>query len=222
MITSNLKKRFFTSIFLILIVLLIFSFNPFLLYFLIVLGVLSTIEFHQLTKKLKLKKINFYLINIFFISYIFTFCSFFFLISNLGGLKIILLILLCICIASDIGGYIFGKILKGPKLTKISPNKTISGSIGSTVLSLLVAQLLSYYFIANINPTINMNYDFLIIGLSTSIFCQIGDLMISFLKRKANLQDTGKILPGHGGVLDRIDGILLGIPFGILTLIIIT
>jgi phosphatidate cytidylyltransferase len=222
MISSNFKKRFFTSIFLILLVFLIFSFNPILIYFLIVLGILSIIEFQQMTRKLKLKTINFYLINIFFIFYIFTFCVLFFFFSNLEGSKILLFILLCVCIASDLGGYIFGKIFKGPKLTKISPNKTVSGSIGSIIFSLLLVSFLSYYFIGNMNLTLNMNRDALMVALITSVFCQIGDLAISFLKRKAKLHDTGKILPGHGGILDRIDGILLGVPFGLLSFIILS
>ena len=112
------------------------------------------------------------------------------------------------CIGSDIGGYIFGKIFKGPKLTKISPKKTISGAIGSIVFSALLFCSLIFAFLNQ------FNYKFLVVAIITSIFCQIGDLLFSLLKRKAKLKDTGNILPGHGGILDRLDGILLGSPIG--------
>ena len=107
------------------------------------------------------------------------------------------------------GGFAFGKIFKGPKLTKISPNKTYAGVIGSLLFSLLIV---SFSFIIFFNL---LNVSTIITGLIISIFCQLGDLFFSFLKRKAKIKDTGNILPGHGGVLDRIDGVLLGIPAGL-------
>ena len=119
------------------------------------------------------------------------------------------------CIFTDIGGYIFGKTFKGPKLTKISPKKTYAGAAGSIFFTLIIISLLFYYFLHS------FNYKIIIIAFTTSIFCQIGDLIFSFLKRKAKLKDTGKFLPGHGGILDRLDGIFLGIPFGFLTLILL-
>ena len=137
----------------------------------------------------------------------------FFFFSNFLQLKIILFTLLFGCIASDMGGYIFGKLFKGPKLTKVSPNKTYSGSIGSIFLTTLTISGFMYYF------TNNFSYLILIIAFATSISCQICDLFFSYLKRKANLKDTGNFLPGHGGVLDRLDGIFLGLPIGIITLL---
>ena len=110
------------------------------------------------------------------------------------------------CVASDIGGYVFGKIFKGPKLTKISPNKTIAGSLGSFTLASLTT--LSLIFL----ETNIINFSIFLIGLNTSLFCQLGDLFFSYLKRKAKLKDTGNFLPGHGGILDRLDGIFFGIP----------
>ena len=126
--------------------------------------------------------------------------------------KISMLYLFLVCIFSDIGGLLFGKIFKGKKLTKISPNKTVSGSIGSFILSLALVPI--FYFLFN-DYFLNL-YHLISISILISFFCQIGDLLISFLKRKAKVKDTGNILPGHGGLLDRIDGMLLAIPIGII------
>jgi len=126
--------------------------------------------------------------------------------------KMNMVYLFCICIFSDIGGLIFGKIFKGKKLTKISPNKTISGSIGSFILSLTLAPI--FYFLSN--SKFSDLLDLVLLSIFVSFFCQIGDLFISFLKRKAKVKDTGNILPGHGGLLDRIDGMLLAIPLGVI------
>ena len=171
-------------------------------------------EFLNISRKIsKSKLINFFS-KIFFIFYIFLFSYLFLFFYNFYQLKIITFSLLIGCIASDIGGYIFGNIFKGPRLTSISPNKTISGALGSMLLTFIVLSFLLFYF------TGNFNLKTFIIGFFTSIGCQLGDLFFSFLKRKAKLKDTGNILPGHGGVLDRIDGILFGIPVGFITLII--
>ena len=215
MISIDLKKRILTSLILLSSILLIFNSNMILIYFLIISGVLSILEFIQLTKKIVLNKLFLFLLNIFFIFYIFIFTYIFFFFSNVPGLKMILFILLMGCIASDIGGYIFGKAFKGPKLTKISPKKTYSGAAGSIIFTLILMCLL---FLNFIQP---FSYKIILVGIMTSIFCQIGDLFFSLLKRKANLKDTGKILPGHGGILDRLDGIFFGLPIGFLTLIIL-
>ena len=212
MILNNFKKRFLTSIFLLLLFFLIFKSYIILNYCLIVLGVLSILEFLNLSRKIFKNKLGLILLNIFFISYVFIFCFIFLMFFNNTLLKYTLSIILFGCIASDIGGFIFGKIFKGPKLTKISPNKTYSGAIGSIVLTLITVSILFYYFLKI------FNLDTIILALVVSIFCQLGDLLFSLLKRKAKIKDTGNILPGHGGVLDRLDGIYLGIPVGILTL----
>ena len=212
MILNNFKKRFLTSVFLLFLFFLIFKSYIILNYYLIVLGVLSILEFLNLSRKILKNKLGLILLNIFFISYIFIFCFIFLMFFNNTLLKYTLSIILFGCIASDIGGFIFGKIFKGPKLTKISPNKTYSGAIGSIVLTLITVSILFYYFLKI------FNLDTIILALVVSIFCQLGDLLFSLLKRKAKIKDTGNILPGHGGVLDRLDGIYLGIPVGILTL----
>lgn len=212
MILNNFKKRFLTSLFLLLLFFLIFKSYIILNYCLIILGVLSILEFLNLSRKIFKNKLGLILLNIFFISYIFIFCFIFLMFFNNTLLKYTLSIILFGCIASDIGGFIFGKLFKGPKLTKISPNKTYSGAIGSIVLT-LITLLFSFYYFLKIS-----NLDTIILALVVSIFCQLGDLLFSLLKRKAKIKDTGNILPGHGGVLDRLDGIYLGIPVGILTL----
>ena len=212
MISNNLKQRAFTSLVLLTFVFLIFFFNTFLIYFLIIMGVLSILEFIQIINIIFKNKFRRILINLFFIIYIFIFCIQFFLFSNLEGLKLILFILLLSCVSSDIGGYIFGKIFRGPKITKISPKKTYAGAAGSFLLTLIIMYLFSFYFIDL------QYYKIIFISFMTSLFCQLGDLFFSLLKRKAKLKDTGKILPGHGGVIDRLDGIFFGIPVGFVSL----
>ena len=192
-----------------------FNINYFLVFSLLIIGTLSIIEFCSITKKIFTNKVYILFSNFFFISYIFLFCILFFYFSNLIILKIILFTLLLGCVASDIGGYIIGNLIKGPKLTKISPNKTISGAIGSLIFTSLLILSLYYFYTNNIKPSL------LIVCLTTSIFCQLGDLFFSYLKRKSKIKDTGNFLPGHGGILDRVDGILFGIPIGFLTLILI-
>ena len=215
MIEKNLKKRIYTSIFLLALTLLFFISKFVLIYTLIVLSVLSILEFINLINKISKKKISNYFLNIFFIIYIFIFCLFFLYFSNIFQLKILLFLILLTCIVSDIGGFIIGKTFKGPKLTKISPNKTISGSLGSLMFSSIFFSFGFFY----LNNTINIKI--ILVGFLTSIVCQMGDLFFSFLKRKANVKDTGNFFPGHGGVLDRLDGILFGIPSGFIFLILL-
>ena len=209
---NNFKKRLFTSAVLMIAILLFFSFNLFLVYGLIVLGIFSIIEFLQLSKRIFKNNFIFVFLNIFFIFYVFLFCSIFTFFSYNLELKFVLYILLLGCIASDIGGFIIGKLIKGPKLTSISPNKTYAGCLGSIFFTLIIVSALFYYFLGF------FNYNIFSIGLVVSIFCQIGDLIFSFLKRKAKVKDTGNLLPGHGGVLDRLDGIFLGVPVSFLFL----
>ena len=122
----------------------------------------------------------------------------------------IFLFILIICILTDVGGYIFGKLFKGPKLTKISPKKTYAGVFGGFLFSLIAGLLVLQYEHSDHFPD-NIFYFFIII-LFISLISQIGDLIISYFKRKAKIKDTGKILPGHGGLLDRIDGMIFVFP----------
>ena len=122
--------------------------------------------------------------------------------------------IICICFFTDIGGYIVGKIVGGKKLSKISPNKTISGTFGSFLFSIF--PLIFFLNMDYLNFTINFSN--ILYCLMISLISQLGDLSVSFLKRKAKIKDTGKILPGHGGVLDRLDGIIFAVPFSYLLL----
>ena len=212
---NNLKKRIITSFILISFIFLIFNSLYLMTSSLLIFGILSILEFSNLSKKIFDKKIYFFLSNLFFVLFIFLFSLFFFLLYNFPQSKFILLVLLLGCVSSDIGGYIFGKILKGPKLTNISPNKTFSGAIGSFIFTCSLFSSLIYYE----NKVINLSI--VIVGLAISLFCQIGDLFFSYLKRKANIKDTGNLLPGHGGLLDRFDGIFFGIPLGFIALILL-
>ena len=213
---KNLKKRILTSIALFLLLFFAFINNYVLGYILMIIALFSVLEFFGITKIiLKKQKIKKFFINLIFIFYISYFCTLLLTLSFSLYLKILIFVILLTCVASDIGGFTFGKIFKGPKLTKISPKKTVSGAIGSLIFSATFAPLLIYYLTKSFEPYV------IIVGLITSISCQIGDLFFSFLKRKSLLKDTGNFLPGHGGILDRFDGILLGMPLGFLTLLII-
>ena len=152
---------------------------------------------------------NFIILNIITFSYIFfIFCNLSYEIHRSES-PIFFLYIISICFFTDIGGYIFGKIIGGKKLSKISPNKTIAGAIGSFILSIIPLII-----------TLNFNFLDLEFNLTNIIFCllislisQIGDLFISLIKRKAEIKDTGNLLPGHGGILDRMDGIIFAVPF---------
>ena len=122
---------------------------------------------------------------------------------------IFFLYVISICFFTDIGGYVFGKLIGGKKLSKISPNKTISGTIGSFIFS--IAPLIIFLNLGYLN--LEFDSKNILLCLIISLTSQLGDLFISFFKRKAKIKDTGRLLPGHGGVLDRVDGIIFAIPF---------
>jgi phosphatidate cytidylyltransferase len=122
-----------------------------------------------------------------------------------------LLLITIICISTDIGGYVFGKIFKGPKLTKFSPNKTYAGMIGGYLLSIISAIFFNNFYFTE---EIQIKWFIFVILISTT--SQLGDIIISYFKRLSKIKDTGKIIPGHGGLLDRIDGMIFAFPFSYL------
>tara|TARA_A100000164_G_C21737019_1_gene690414 strand:- start:5 stop:661 length:657 start_codon:yes stop_codon:yes gene_type:complete len=208
--SRELIKRFLSSIVLIPIVLFIIIKGSILFNFFITICFLITAyEWH----KMSINK-SYYLYG--FIFLIFSFYTIFELISFAGSYHYFLTIMI-ICISTDIGGFIFGKILKGPKLTKISPNKTYSGMIGGYILSIIILSILYNftYFISNFT---NQKVDIFIFILLISTISQIGDIIISYFKRLSKIKDTGKIIPGHGGLLDRVDGMIFAFPFSYLIL----
>ena len=210
-------KRIITS--LLLILFLIISINS--IYVLFVLLIICCYEifyeFFSMIKKIFISKnkINLYIFSLISLIYI-TFINleiFNIFLFDITKKKETFYLIVTICISTDVGGYVFGKIFKGKKLSKISPNKTMSGSVGSIIFSSFTILILSNIIF------MNLNYIFLIVGIFSSISCQLGDLFFSYIKRKAKLKDTGNFLPGHGGILDRLDGILVGLPIGFITLI---
>ena len=208
---TEIFKRFCTSLLLIGLIYLAVINIYILLISLFIIFIQIVVEFSNLLKRIFLKKklIIFSSLILIQIYTSFLLLNIFIIIKNDDAEnKIFLLIILFICILTDIGGYIFGKIFKGKKLTKISPNKTYSGMIGSYILSSLVV----YMLFKNYLGTKELLFFIFII----SSISQAGDIFISMLKRKAKLKDTGKLLPGHGGILDRIDGLYFAIPLGLL------
>ena len=110
----------------------------------------------------------------------------------------------------DVGAYFIGKAIgKRPLYPRISPKKTWEGSVGGALVCILLAVFFDYYEFANEGLT----FSWIVVGIIISVFSQIGDLVESMYKRSVSLKDSGSILPGHGGILDRFDGTYISIPF---------
>jgi phosphatidate cytidylyltransferase len=213
---KELQKRILSSIVLIPIaIFFIVKGSVFFIFFLGISLFVTSYEWLKMSKNFSKKIFGIiFLLFSFYLAY---------LLRTEQGYKIFLLVIL-ISILTDIGGFIFGKVFKGPKLTKISPKKTYSGVIGSFILSIVGSLIFIEYFDGlktyiymnhmSFEPYgINLNLFILFFILISSLISQLGDLMISYFKRIAKIKDTGKILPGHGGLLDRIDGIIFTVPF---------
>ena len=220
--SQNLLKRLITSIILLSMLIFInFSHQYIFIVSILIIGLITCLEANNIFSKILINKyankkspidklnIKFVVFNIITFFYIFfVFCNLSYEIHNSRS-PIFFLYVISICFFTDIGGYVFGKIIGGKKLSKISPNKTIAGTIGSFILSIIPLIIV-----------VNFNYLDLEFDLTNIIFCwlislisQLGDLFISFIKRKAKIKDTGNLLPGHGGILDRVDGIIFAVPF---------
>ena len=204
---KEFTKRIFSSLILIPIVLFFIIKGSFLFdFFILIILSITLYEWHYLS----LKKV-YYLPG-----FIFIFFSFYaFYILRYEEYHSYFLLTLLTCVATDIGGYIFGKVLKGPKLTKISPNKTYSGVFGGLILSFIFGVIyFNNFTIFSLTATNEeIGVQIMIIIFSISFISQVGDLIISFFKRKSKIKNTGKIIPGHGGLLDRIDGMMFAFPY---------
>jgi len=206
-------KRILSSIIIIPIALFfIIKGSVYFVFFLLTAFLITSYEWFKMSKN----KIHTFL-GIFFL--LFTFYSAYLFRGSDKYDLFVFLFIITICVATDIGGYVFGKIFKGPKISKISPNKTYSGVIGSYLLSLIFANLYlkgSPDLIWISSPFVNNDTLLLMLVLLISSVSQLGDLFISYFKRLSKIKNTGKILPGHGGLLDRVDGIIFAVPFAYL------
>ena len=225
--TKELQKRIITSAIL-LSLLIIINFSKLFVVGIFIAILFICIEFSEILsklvgpglvkhhrysshpEKLNLKYLFLQILAIFYVLIIFGGSSF--EIHGKTGSPVVFLFVISICFFSDIGGYVIGRTIGGKKLTKISPNKTVSGSIGSFLFSIL--PLLLFYNFDQYEYSFSINN--ILFCLLISLVCQLVDLFISYLKRKAKIKDTGFILPGHGGLLDRVDGIIFAVPFAYL------
>ena len=208
---KEFEKRLLSSIILIPIsIFFIFKGSIFFVFFLSILFLATSYEWVKMSKKNDLVK---------FSGVIFLFLSFYtaFEIRQNFNFKDFLFVI-TVCIFTDIGGYIFGKTFNGPKLSRISPKKTYAGVFGGFLLSLVSGLLFNYYLVID-EEIFKDDLILFILILFISLVSQIGDLIISFFKRKAKIKDTGKIIPGHGGLLDRIDGMIFVFPICYLIII---
>ena len=207
MINKELQKRILSSFLLIPIAFFfIIKGSFFFNFFIATCFLITSYEWHMMSKK----KIY----NLFgFIFLIFSFYSAYFIRNNLDHSLLVFLSIIIICISTDIGGYVFGKLFKGPKLTKISPKKTYAGVFGGYFLSIIFTNILTNSSELFTNQNLNFGRDEFIFVLVISTVSQVGDIIISYFKRLSKIKDTGKLIPGHGGILDRIDGIIFAFPF---------
>ena len=207
---NELLKRIFSSLILIpLSLFFIIEGSFYFIFFLWIIFLFSSLEWINMNKNIVLK-----ILGIIFLS-ISLFSTYYF--REKSGIGAFLFVII-ICLSTDVGGYIFGKLFKGPKLIKISPNKTYSGMIGSFLFALSFSYLFEIMidrYIPQYNwGLLNLSdLSFIIIIILISMVSQIGDLIISYFKRLSKVKNTGKIIPGHGGLLDRIDGMIFALPF---------
>ena len=205
--SQELTKRILSSIILIPTTLFFIIKGSFLfIFFLLICLSLTSYEWHMMSKKKTYSIFGF----------IFLFISFYTIYRlRIDNDYLFILLITIICVSTDIGGYVFGKIFKGPKLTKFSPNKTYAGMIGGYLLSIIFATIFNNFYF-----TIEIQIRFFIFVILISTTSQLGDIVVSYFKRLSKIKDTGKIIPGHGGVLDRADGMIFAFPLSYLILLI--
>ena len=197
---NELIKRIISSIILIPIALFfIIKGSFFFIFFICICFCIIVYEWHMMSKN---KPYYFYGLLFLF----FSFLTIYLLRIDTND-YILTLLVATICVSTDIGGYVFGKLFKGPKLTKYSPNKTYAGMFGGYFLSLLFVTMIPLFKLDL------MKFDEFLFVIGISSVSQIGDIIISYFKRLSKIKDTGKIIPGHGGLLDRVDGMIFAFPF---------
>jgi len=195
--TKELTKRILSSIIILPLAFYFLLSGSFMtIFFMITCFFIACYEWHMMTKN-SFHKVS----GLIFLG--FSFYTFYILSIELYFLIFVILI----SISTDIGGYVFGKIFKGPKLTKISPNKTYSGMIGGYFLSLIFLLIITNFIDYPKTPI-----QLVIIVLLISTISQIGDIVVSYFKRLTKIKNTGNLIPGHGGLLDRIDGMIFAVP----------
>ena len=201
-------KRILSSIIIIPVALFfIIKGSFFFIFFMSIFFLVTSYEWYQMSKKKKYLYPG--LIFLFFSSY-----SAYLLRGDDNNENfLIFLIVILISVSTDIGGFMFGKIFKGPKLIKISPNKTYAGMFGGYFLSIIAVNFFfnNAHFLG-FNDIEFTSLVFILVLIISSV-SQIGDLVISYFKRISKIKNTGKILPGHGGLLDRVDGLIFAVPF---------
>ena len=205
MIFTELQKRVTSAVILLPVVIFAIIFSQHLFYLLLLLALFfSFIEWFKLNKK----NFNFISISGFVIILLSIFCAYH-LRGNDTKSKTIFLWIVFVCFFSDTGGYFIGKFFGGKKISKISPKKTYAGMYGSFIFSIFPI-LIVHFFESNI---LILSIKSVILSLLFSLLCQLGDMTVSYFKRKNNVKDTGILIPGHGGLLDRIDGLIFVIIF---------
>ena len=207
--SQELIKRILSSIILLPLTFFIIIEGSFIfIIFTTICFFISIFEWNNMSKEKKYNKIG-------FIFLFFSFLCIYNLRINSDDNYISFLFIVLVCISTDIGGYVFGKLFKGPKLTKYSPNKTFAGMTGSFIFSII-----SMFVFINIFSELNFSIKLMIFTVIISLISQLGDIIISYFKRKSNIKDTGNIIPGHGGLLDRIDGMIFAFPFSYILILI--
>tara|TARA_B100000989_G_scaffold219472_1_gene167408 strand:+ start:898 stop:1527 length:630 start_codon:yes stop_codon:yes gene_type:complete len=195
--SQELVKRILSSIiFLPLAFYCLLAGSFFLIFFITICFIIACYEWNKMNNNISHKISG-------FIFLLFAFYAFY----DLSIELFLLIFVILVCISTDIGGYIFGKMFKGPKLTRISPNKTYAGMIGGYLLSLICLSIITKFM-----PYPVINLQFVLITILLSSISQVGDIIVSYFKRQANVKNTGSLIPGHGGLLDRIDGMIFAVP----------
>ena len=194
---KELIKRILSSVILLPLAFYFIIHGSFMMiFFILICFIVSCYEWHMMSKNKSYKIYGFLFLII-------SFYTFYAISIELFSVFFVIII----CVSTDVGGYVFGKIFKGPKLTKISPNKTYAGMIGGYLLSLIGLTVITNFI--DLQTT---SIQFFLLTILISTVSQLGDIIISYFKRLSKIKNTGKLIPGHGGLLDRIDGMIFAFP----------